>query len=91
MLICGRDQHNTVKKLFSSQREKRIKIEKSCAKREHDKNPQDQINKEEIGKLPEKEVREMIAKMIQNLKNGMEKIQESLNTFSKELEEINDK
>ena len=30
-------------------------------------NPQDQINEEEIGNLPEKEFRVMIAKMIQDL------------------------
>ena len=51
--------------------------------KEHDKNPQDQINEEEIGKLPEKEFRVMIVKMIQNLSNRIEKIQE---TFKKELE-----
>ena len=31
----------------------------------------------------------MIVKRIQNLKSGMEKMQESINTFNKELEEIN--
>ena len=51
--------------------------------KEQDKNPQDQINEEEIGKLPEKELRVMIVKMIQNPRNGMEKIQE---TFNKDLE-----
>ena len=42
--------------------------------KEQDKNPQDQINEEEIGKLPEKEFRVMIVKMIQNLGNSIEKI-----------------
>ena len=37
--------------------------------KEQDKNPQEQINKEKIGKLPEKEFRVMIIKMIQNLGN----------------------
>ena len=37
--------------------------------KEQDKNPQDQINEKEIGKLPEKEFRVMIVKMIQNLGN----------------------
>ena len=37
---------------------------------------QEQINGEEIGKLSEKEFRVMILKMIQNLKNRMEKIEE---------------
>ena len=36
-----------------------------------------QINQEEIGKLPEKEFR-MIVKMIKNLENKMEKMQESI-------------
>ena len=49
-------------------------------------NSQDQINKEEIGKLLEKEFRVIIVKMIQNLKNRMEKMQESINTFNKDLE-----
>ena len=51
--------------------------------KEQDKNPQDLINEEEIGKLPEKEFRVMTVKMIQNLGNRMEKIQE---TFKKDLE-----
>ena len=45
------------------------------------KNPPDQTNEEEIGSVPEKEFRVMIVKMIQNLGNRMEKIQE---TFNKE-------
>ena len=47
-----------------------------------------QINDEEIGKLPEKEFRIMIVKMIKNLENRMEKMQESIN---KDLEELNNK
>ena len=43
-----------------------------------------QINEEEIGKLPEKEFRIMIVKMIKNRENKMEKMQESIN---KDLEE----
>ena len=38
-----------------------------------------QINEEEIDKLPEKKFRKMIAKMIKNLENKMEKMQESIN------------
>ena len=59
--------------------------------KEQHKNPQDQTNKEEIGKLPEKEFRVMIVKMVQNFENRMEKIQESINTFNKDLEEIKNK
>ena len=44
--------------------------------KEEDKNPPDQTNEEEIGSQPEKEFRIMIVKMIQNLENRMEKVQE---------------
>ena len=40
-------------------------------------NTEVQINEEGIGKLPEKEFRIMIIKMIKNLENKMEKMQES--------------
>ena len=39
--------------------------------KEHAKNPQVQINEEKIGKLPEKEFRIMIVKMMQSLENRM--------------------
>ena len=52
--------------------------------KEQSKNPPDQTNEEEIGSLPEKQLRVMIVKMIQNLRNRMGKIQE---TFNKDLEE----
>ena len=54
--------------------------------KEQTRNTQVQINEEEIGKLPEKESRIMIVKMIKNLENKMEKMQESIN---KDLEELN--
>ena len=47
-----------------------------------------QINEKEIGKLPEKIFRIMIVKMIKNLENKMEKIQESSN---KDLEKLKNK
>ena len=46
--------------------------------KEQSKNPSDQTNEEEIGSLPEKEFRVMIVRMIQNLGNRMQKIQENL-------------
>ena len=52
------------------------------------KNLPDQTNEEEIGSLPDKEFRLMIVKMIQNLGNRMEKIQEM---FNKDLEELRSK
>ena len=52
--------------------------------KEQGKNRTDQTNEEEIGSLPEKEFRVMVAKMIQNLGNRIDKMQE---TFNKDLEE----
>ena len=56
--------------------------------KEQSKRPPDQTNEEEIRSLPEKEFRVIIVKMIQNLGNRMEKIQE---TFNKDLEELKNK
>ena len=60
--------------------------------KKQDKNLQNQKNEEEIGNLPEKELKVMIVKMIQNLGNRMdaqiEKIQEM---FNKDLEELKNK
>ena len=56
--------------------------------KEQTKNTEVQINEEAIGKLPEKEFRIMILKMIKNLENKMEKIQESI---KKDLEELKNK
>ena len=56
--------------------------------KEQGKKPPDQTNEEEIGSLPEEEFRVMTVKMIQNLRNGMDKIQE---TFNKDLEELRSK
>ena len=53
--------------------------------KEQGKNPPDLINEEEIGSLPEKEFRIMIVRVIQNLGNRIEKIQEM---FNKDLEEL---
>ena len=63
--------------------------------KEQDKCPPNQT-KEEMGSLPEKELRIMIVKMIQNLENKMELQTNSLETriekmqemFNKVLEEI---
>ena len=55
--------------------------------KEQIRNMEVQINEEEIGKLPEKEFRIIIVKMIKkNLENKMEKMQESINKDLKELE-----
>ena len=52
------------------------------------RNTEVQINEDEIGKLPEKEFRIMIVKMIKNFEDRMEKMQESIN---KDLEELKNK
>ena len=54
-------------------------------RKEQTRNTEVQINEEELAKLPEKEFRMMIVKMIKNLENKIEKIQESIN---KDLEEL---
>ena len=51
--------------------------------KEQGKNPPDQTNEEQIGSLPEKQFRVMIVKMIQNLGNKMEKMQETFNKDKK--------
>ena len=53
--------------------------------KEKARNTEVQIKEEEIGKLPEKEFRIMIIKMIKNLENRMEKMQESINKYLEEL------
>ena len=56
--------------------------------KEQTRNTEVQINEEEIGKIPEKEIKIMIVKITKNLENRMEKIQESIN---KDLEELKNK
>ena len=51
--------------------------------KEQGKNTPGETNEEEIGSLHEKKFRVVIVKMIQNLGNRLEKIQE---TFNKDLE-----
>ena len=55
--------------------------------KEQTRNTEVQINEEEIGKLPEKEFRVMIVKMIKNLENKMDKMQ----SINKNLEELKNK
>ena len=56
--------------------------------KEQTRNTEVQVNEEEIGKLPKKEFKIIIVKMIKNLENKMEKMQESIN---KDLEELENK
>ena len=60
--------------------------------KEEGKNLQDQINEEEIGNIPEKELRVMTVKMIQNLRNRMEaRIKKIQEMFNKDPEELKNK
>ena len=53
--------------------------------KEQDKSSEKQLNELEIGNLPEKEMKIMIAKMIQDLRIRMEKMQD---VFTKDLEAV---
>ena len=55
--------------------------------KEQTRNTEVQINEEEIGKLPEKEFRIMIVKMIKNLEKKMEKMQELINKLIRSIKE----
>ena len=55
--------------------------------KEQTRNTEVEINEEEIGKLPEKEFRIIIVKMIKNLDNKMEKMQESINKRPRRIKE----
>ena len=55
--------------------------------KEQTRNTEVQINEEEIGKLPEKELRIIIVKMIKNLENKMEKMQEAINKRPRKVKE----
>ena len=60
--------------------------------KKQDKTPEKQLNKVEIGNLPEKEFRIMIVKMIQNLVKRMEaKIKKMQEMFNKDLQELKNK
>ena len=60
--------------------------------KEQDKTPGTQLNEVEIGKLPGKEFRIMIVKVIQDLRKRMEaKIEKMQEMFNKDLEELKNK
>ena len=60
--------------------------------KEQDKTPEKQLNKVEIGNLPEKEFRIMIVKVIQDLGKRMEaKIKTMQDMLHTDLEELNNK
>ena len=56
--------------------------------KEQTRNTEVRITEEEIGKLPEKEFKIMLVKMIKNPESNIEKMQESIN---KDLEELKNK
>ena len=60
--------------------------------KEQDKTPEKQLNKVEIGNLPENEFRIMIVKRIQDLGKRMEaKTEKMQEMFNKDLEELKNK
>ena len=60
--------------------------------KEQDKTPKKQLNKVEIGNLPEKEFRIMIVKMIQDVGKRMEaKVEKMQEMFNKDLGELKNK
>ena len=73
------NQKQHYRKLISMKKQKDMSQMKG-----QDSTPEKQLNEVEIGCLPEKEFRIMIVKMIQDLRNRMEKMKEM---FTKDLEE----
>ena len=75
------------------------KTEKHAAEKDKDKNSQDQTNEEELSSLPEKQLRVIIVKMIQNLEIKVEAqtnrleawIQKTQEMFAKDLEALSNK
>ena len=65
-----------------------IRQSKVTQMKEQTRNTEVQINEGGIGKLPEKEFRKLLVKMIKYLENKMEKMQESMN---KDLYELKNK
>ena len=61
------------------------KVRNTTQMKKQIRNTEVQINEEEIGKLPEKEFRIMIVKMIKNLENNMEKTQLTINKMQYQL------
>ena len=62
--------------------------------KEQTRNTEVQINEEELGKLPEREFRIMIVKMLQRFESRMEKMEEAfntVNTITKGIEKIKNK
>ena len=64
------------------------KLRNTTQMKQQTRNTEFQINEQEIGRLHEKEFRKVIVKIIKNLENKMEKMQESIN---KHLEELKNK
>ena len=78
----GNLKHNKIKKKIKKRQRNTVQM------KEQMRNTEVQINEVEIRKLPKKEFRIMTVKMIKNLENKMEKMQESIN---KDLGELKNK
>ena len=73
----------------SKLKEKKLKRQRNTTQvKEQTRNTEVQINEKEIGKLSDKEFRIMTIKMIKNLENKKETMEESIN---KDLEELKNK
>ena len=75
----------------SNKQTKKEMTKKNVKNEGEGKKLQDLVNEEEIGSLSEKEFRVMLVKKFQNIEKGIEKMQETFNTFNKDLEEIKNK
>ena len=63
---------------LAKKKKKKKRQRNTTQMKEQTRSTEVQINEKEIGKLPEKEFRIMIVKMIKNLENKMEEMQESI-------------
>ena len=83
----GHPKHSNINRIKRQRNTQQVK--------EQDKCPPNQTKEEEMGNVPEKELRTMIVKMIQNLENKMElqinrletRIEKMQEWFNKDLEE----
>ena len=76
----GHPKHHNINKMKRQRNTQKVK--------EQDKCPPNQTKEEEMGNVPEKELRIMIVKMIQNLENKMELQINRLETTIEKMQEI---
>jgi len=79
-VLKGHPKHHNINKMKRQRNTQKVK--------EQDKCPPNQTKEEEMGNVPEKELRIMIVKMIQNLENKMELQINRLETRIEKIREI---